>query len=123
MVYILMIFAIAYIIIQSNKIEKISLDELNLCSDYKENQALIAAIEKYAIEFVTNKRNYRNNNSLDALYNTMETYVFMKLKQNIISYPIIYSMNNIELSNMISLILKRKHADIDLKFWKEYYSI
>lgn len=123
MVYILMIFAIAYIIIQSNKIEKISLDELKLCSDYKENQALIAAIEKYAIEFVTNKRNYRNNNSLDTLYNTMETYVFMKLKQNIISYPIIYSMNNIELSNMISLILKRKHADIDLKFWKEYYSI
>lgn len=123
MVYILMIFAIAYIIIQSNKIEKISLDELKLCSDYKENQALIAAIEKYAIEFVTNKRNYRNNNSLDTLYNTMETYVFIKLKQNIISYPIIYSMNNIELSNMISLILKRKHADIDLKFWKEYYSI
>lgn len=123
MVYILMIFAIAYIIIQSNKIEKISLDELKLCSNYKENQALIAAIEKYAIEFVTNKRNYRNNNSLDTLYNTMETYVFMKLKQNIISYPIIYSMNNIELSNMISLILKRKHADIDLKFWKEYYSI
>ena len=123
MVYILMIFAITYIIIQSNKIEKISLDELKLCFDYKENPALIAAIEKYAIEFVTNKRNYRNNNSLDTLYNTMETYVFMKLKQNIISYPIIYSMNNIELSNVISLILKRKHADIDLKFWKEYYSI
>ena len=99
----------------------ISTAELNL--EFYSNKELDKGIQEYAIEYVTKENNYKEFVSIENFLYNLERYVYIKLKQNIISYPIIYSMNNIELSNMISLILKRKHADIDLKFWKEYYSI
>lgn len=120
MVYLLLIVTVVYLIISTENIEKRSKKEIQLNSEFSQNKPLIDAIEKYAILFVTNKLNYLEKDDY-ILYKNLERYVFVEIKKNIIKYPIVYAMNNKELRELISNILKNKHVKVDLRFWRDYY--
>ena len=97
----------------------ISTAELNL--EFYSNKELDKGIQEYAIEYVTKENNYKEFVSVENFLFNLERYVYIKLKQNIANYIIIFSMNNIELRSVIHTKLIYHQIEIDISFWKDYY--
>lgn len=97
----------------------ISTAELNL--EFYSNKELDKGIQEYAIEYVTKENNYKEFVSVENFLYNLERYVYIKLKQNIANYIIIFSMNNTELRSVIHTKLIYHQIEIDISFWKDYY--
>lgn len=97
----------------------ISTAELNL--EFYSNKELDKGIQEYAIEYVTKENNYKEFVSVENFLFNLERYVYIKLKQNIANYIIIFSMNNSELRSVIHTKLIYHQIEIDISFWKDYY--
>lgn len=97
----------------------ISTAELNL--EFYSNKELDKGIQEYAIEYVTKENNYKEFVSVENFLFNLERYVYIKLKQNIANYIIIFSMNNTELRSVIHTKLIYHQIEIDISFWKDYY--
>lgn len=97
----------------------ISTAELNL--EFYSNKELDKGIQEYAIEYVTKENNYKEFVSIENFLYNLERYVYIKLKQNIANYIIIFSMNNTELRSVIHTKLIYHQIEIDISFWKDYY--
>ena len=97
----------------------ISTAELNI--EFYSNKELDKGIQEYAIEYVTKENNYKEFVSVENFLFNLERYVYIKLKQNIAKYIIIFSMNNTELRSVIHTKLIYHQIEIDISFWKNYY--
>ena len=97
----------------------ISTAELNI--EFYSNKELDKGIQEYAIEYVTKENNYKEFVSVENFLFNLERYVYIKLKQNIARYIIIFSMNNTELRSVIHTKLIYHQIEIDISFWKNYY--
>ena len=97
----------------------ISIAELNI--EFYSNKELDKGIQEYAIEYVTKENNYKEFVSVENFLFNLERYVYIKLKQNIAKYIIIFSMNNTELRSVIHTKLIYHQIEIDISFWKNYY--
>ena len=97
----------------------ISTAELNL--EFYSNKELDKGIQEYAIEYVTKENNYKEFVSVENFLYNLERYIYIKLKQNIANYIIIFSMNNTELRSVIHTKLIYHQIEIDISFWKDYY--
>lgn len=121
MIYIIFLL-IAMMLIYGTLVESrkyISTAELNL--EFYSNKELDKGIQEYAIEYVTKESNYKEFVSLENFLYNLERYVYIKLKQNIANYIIIFSMNNTELRSVIHTKLIYHQIELDISFWKDYY--